>query len=477
MTIHNPAYYRDILKQIEEAIELEEARFDSLKQLYVPRLEQIADTINIPADVAAKLKATEGESFGEKLFNWIANQDPGKNYPATQWMLDRVLRKQNPMPLEDLVYARETLEKFAQAIKDKTLPADASKDLNRYKSLSDIDSVLRTGKAAAQDVAEKDLQKARSESTIFYDGPDLMVLTPKTQFAACFWGQPTNWCTAYGNHLEMGLSRQGQWPERTNQYDYHNKQGPLYIVINKQDPEERYQFHYPTNQFMDIKDKGVDPKKIAEKFPKLWKIFQPIAEENKSFILNANPSEETKQHVISKSPRQIKYLKDPSPELQLVAAKTLPNIGAEINNPTKEVQLIAVKNNGLNLIQISDNLGKDPDEDVQIAAVKNDGLGIKGVRNPSEAVQRAAVEENGDALRFIIENLGGLPSMAIQKAAVANAYDALTWIDKPSEDLALYAIEAHKDSPWAVSAIGDILAEKKSSTARTNALIKRYERG
>lgn len=476
MTIHTPAYYRDLLVQIEEAIKLEEARFDTLKQIYVPKLDQQANSIAVPADVEAQLRTTAGESVGEKLFNWIASQDPGKNYPATQWMLDRVLRKQNPMPLEDVMYARETLEKFNNAVRNKALPPDHSTDLNQYKSLSDVEQAIIGGQQAAQDVDRRDLEKATKESEILYNGSDITVVSPLTEFASNFWGQPTGWCTAWGDHLKVGLSKQGRYPTRSNRFEYYNSNGPLYIVINKRNPEERYQFHYGYNQFMDKDDKPIEPKNIADKFPILWKIFQPIAEQNKSFILNSNPSEETKEHVIRKDPKQIKHLKDPSPELQLLAAKSYRTVATEIKNPIKEVQLIAVQANPLSLIKIAKNLGKDPNEDIQLEAVKRDGLAITAIENPSEAVQLAAVQENGDAIRYIIDNLGKNPSTNVQKAAVYNAYDALMWFDKPSEEIALYAIEQHKNSPWAVSMIADILAEKNASTARTNDLIKRYER-
>lgn len=470
MQTHDPAFYRDLLQNLMESIELEEARIDTLRQMYVPKLDKAINSIQIPQEVKSQLDKIQGESPGEVLFNWIAEQDPGKNNPATQWMLDRVLRKDNPIPLEDLLYAKETLAKFLTAVQKRTLPADVSNDINKYKSLSDIEAALQSGEKAATDIASKDLKAATEQSIIHYDGPDLLVLTPRTQLAADFWGQPTSWCTAWGDHKELGLSQQGRFPTRTNMFDNYNNSGPLYIIINKADPNERYQLSYAREQYMDRDDRPFEPKTLGDKFPKLWKIFTPIAEKYHSLVLNGNPSEETQVAVIKKNPRQIKQMKNPSPKIQMAAATAYPLAATLIDNPIKEVQLIAVKNDGEALVQIAKNLGHDPDEDVQLAAVKNNGLVTVSIKNPSEAVQLAAVQENGDAIRYIIRNLGKLPSIAVQKAAVANAPDALEWIEKPDREVQLYAINTHKDNQWALTTIADILATKGTDPAAAKLL-------
>ena len=48
----------------------------------------------------------------------------------------------------------------------------------------------------------------------------------------------TQWCTA---------------ADGNNQFNYYNSQGPLYININKAD-NEKYQFHFESDQFMDETD-------------------------------------------------------------------------------------------------------------------------------------------------------------------------------------------------------------------------------
>lgn len=73
-----------------------------------------------------------------------------------------------------------------------------------------------------------------------------------------------------------------------------------------------------------------------------------------------------------------------------------------IANPTEELQIEAVKRNGY-LIKYIDN----PSEEVQLIAVKNNGYAIQFIENPSEEVQLEAVKK-------ILLN-GGLNMERIQK--------------------------------------------------------------
>ena len=67
-----------------------------------------------------------------------------------------------------------------------------------------------------------------------------------------------------------------------------------------------------------------------------------------------------------------------------------------IDNPSEEVQLAAVKENGLSIKYI-----QNPSERVQLAAVKEIPYSIQHIKNPSERVQLAAVEENPYSIHYI----------------------------------------------------------------------------
>ena len=99
------------------------------------------------------------------------------------------------------------------------------------------------------------------------------------QDAACFYGGyhlssekgESNWCTS-GPGLTF--------------FEGYIKNGPLYVIFPQNDngqvgqrtglPQERYQFHFPSNQFMDREDHGVDLVKfLSQKAPEIKELFKP----------------------------------------------------------------------------------------------------------------------------------------------------------------------------------------------------------
>jgi hypothetical protein len=133
---------------------------------------------------------------------------------------------------------------------------------------------------------------------------------------------------------------------------------------------------------------------------------------------------------IIKNPMSIKDISNPSKALQLAAVKQKGHVIQFIKNPSEAVQLAAVKQNGLAIQFI-----KNPSEAVQLSAVKQKGLNIQFIKNPSEAVQLAVVKKDGYGLRFIKN-----PSEAVQLAAVKQYGWAIEFIKNPSEALQLMAV-------------------------------------
>lgn len=69
--------------------------------------------------------------------------------------------------------------------------------------------------------------------------------------------------------------------------------------------------------------------------------------------------------------------------------------------------------------------------------IRNNPYVIDRIENPSEEMQLLAVQMNGLALQYIKH-----PSEAVQKAAVANTARAIQFIDHPSEDMLLQAVQS-----------------------------------
>ena len=175
--------------------------------------------------------------------------------------------------MEDLYKVTTNLQKY-ERFKNR-LPQEA-RDINKLSidTLQDQvkDFSLEKTKASATEKKEASKTYAHPGADIVYRGNDWTVAkisdTGKLgKDAACFYGGShsegrrgeTTWCTS-----SPGLS----WFER-----YINK-GPLYVVIpNKPTtfksygkevgevsglPANRYQFHFPDNQFMDADDRQID---------------------------------------------------------------------------------------------------------------------------------------------------------------------------------------------------------------------------
>jgi hypothetical protein len=159
--------------------------------------------------------------------------------------------------MEDLYKVTDDLKKFDR-FKSRI---KGEKDINKmtpdqlYDAVKDFDLTLATTTKA-----ERKSAPVHPGSKLVFDGEEWRVIEikdkgPVGKEAACFYGGnnvETRWCTS-----GPGLN----WFER-----YINK-GPLYVIYNPNDtdvspmtglPKNRYQFHFPENQFMDKEDRQQD---------------------------------------------------------------------------------------------------------------------------------------------------------------------------------------------------------------------------
>ena len=160
--------------------------------------------------------------------------------------------------MEDLYKVTDDLKKFDR-FKGK-LPSEA-RDINKltpdllYDAVKDFDLTLATTTKT-----ERKTAPVHPGAKLMYDGDKWRVIEIKDKGvvgkeAACFYGgnnQETRWCTS-----APGAS----W------FDRYIKDGPLYVIFNPNDtdispttglPKNRYQFHFPSNQFMDKDDRQQD---------------------------------------------------------------------------------------------------------------------------------------------------------------------------------------------------------------------------
>ena len=161
--------------------------------------------------------------------------------------------------MEDLYKVTDDLAKFE---KFKGRLPENMRDINKltpnslYQAVKDFDLTLATTTKSERKSAE-----VHPGAKMVFDGPTWRVIEIENQGAvekeaACYYGcnnQETRWCTS-----SPGTDR---W------FNRYITEGPLYVIYKPSDsdvgnisglPKNRYQFHFPSNQFMNIDDVSQD---------------------------------------------------------------------------------------------------------------------------------------------------------------------------------------------------------------------------
>jgi hypothetical protein len=266
---------------ILKSIILEQSRFEVLYDaLTQPSLDKQGKKVNpklskqelnalVMADPTTRLNDVDLANMSKEDLNkikagkyvqWLIKQyltlkterQPGENG------YDRELANVRETFMEDLYKVTDDLKKF-ERFKGKI---QGEKDINKlsvdqlYDAVKDFDLTL-----ASTTKAERKSAEVHPGSKMVFDGPNWRVIEiedkgPVGKEAACFYGgnnQETRWCTS--------TPGTDQW------FNRYIKDGPLYVIFNPNDndiapttglPKNRYQFHFPSNQFMDKDDRQQD---------------------------------------------------------------------------------------------------------------------------------------------------------------------------------------------------------------------------
>lgn len=222
-----------------------------------------------------------------KYTNWLIKKFLGlqpeveQGHPAFQ----RELTQKKETFLEDLYKVTNDLKKFERF--QKRIPEDKRNiDKLSIEELYELvkDFSLEKTKASAEEKKAASQTYEHPGGDVVYRGQKWTVVkisdTGKLgKDAACFYGgyylEPskgeTRWCTS-----SPGL----------NWFDRYIKDGPLYVVIPNQYegkrgeksglPATRYQFHFQSNQYMDVHDHSVDLVKMLNgEMSELKDFFKP----------------------------------------------------------------------------------------------------------------------------------------------------------------------------------------------------------
>lgn len=193
----------------------------------------------------------EGELVhpAENVLRSLAEADPTANSQYLNWVLNRY--KDGNFMMEDVPRINVDLQDF-----EKFKNQMPSKDINTYKSLSELldalDSAKEQGqeKSARQEKSEVVDRIKNNEIDVVIKEGNFMVLSPKTPEASNylgFWtGRKLRWCTL--NHKPLP----NYAPDGYNRTERYNSEGVLYqIIVNHGSPNVRsFLIHYESSQFM-----------------------------------------------------------------------------------------------------------------------------------------------------------------------------------------------------------------------------------
>jgi hypothetical protein len=216
------------------------------------RLNNIDIENATPADLA-KVKAG---SYVQWLIKNYLTPKTERQYGDNGY--DKEVKQVKETFMEDLYKVTDDLKKFERF---KGRLSQELRDINKitpdqlYDAVKDFDLTLATTTKS-----ERKAAPVHPGANMVFDGENWRVIEIKDKGvvgkeAACFYGgnnQETRWCTS-----APGAS----W------FDRYIKDGPLYVIFNPNDtdiapttglPKTRYQFHFPSNQFMDKDDRQQD---------------------------------------------------------------------------------------------------------------------------------------------------------------------------------------------------------------------------
>lgn len=221
--------------------------------------------------------------------------------------------RNNNLRFEDLPKATEYLELvYKYQIKIGQMKFDTISDL--YEIVKD--KIAKTTTTLSSLIAA--LQP--SEYKVIHNGENWFVIVAKTEKASAYLGANTEWCTAWGD-----FSLNPSYKDRTNYFHTYSPQGPLYIIVNKENENDKYQLHFPTNQLKNPADKEITNRPT---------FFNERLEIKKLFFPELYTTNNSKDDIKSAYSKIKKFLSDA--DIKIISNQLYDAYVSESNNPLIE---------------------------------------------------------------------------------------------------------------------------------------------
>jgi hypothetical protein len=269
--------FREILTNLI----IEDSRYDILMKKYTEPKKKgkkaamdkdlLIDLMNSDPTTKQDLESGEPEITKVGAYtNWLIKQwmglpqeaDKEYAYGSPDWGV--ALERLQNLFMEDLYKTTEDLEKFHHL--KKTKKYKGQKDIGQIKSVADLYDNVKDYKVSKDELTKTKAERLRDDVEKVYEDDKWRILIPKSKEASCHYGGgDTRWCTA---------------SKSSNYYDHYSKQGPLYMMMYKEDagksPSENrsHQFHFESNSFYNAEDRGIDLGPFFATYPELKPFFK-----------------------------------------------------------------------------------------------------------------------------------------------------------------------------------------------------------
>jgi Domain of unknown function (DUF4116) len=349
-----------------------------------PRLKKIMDLHGQALLVTVcKREATLLESLlsEQDLIHQFADIDPTHGKSRTQWLVQTYI-KDDQFKLEDLGRAHAALSAFERFKPKLSIKQRELSQLTRFRDLEAL--VDPFVKAEAKARLERDLSsatgrelrrleelKARDESIILQEEEGLpTIVVPMTEFAACWWGRGTKWCTS---------------AEKDNKFYFYHQDAPLIIIIFPNGNKLQAYANKHSVQFMDATDIKVGEETLLMKWDELKSLIYWMVVRN-GFALQFVP-------IDSRTPELCRL----AIEQNALALKYVPS----------DLKLNRGEEGSLNFWQKVvgwwKNGGSHRTSELCRLAVQKDGRALEYVpiKYRDRELCHSAIQQHGDALRYV----------------------------------------------------------------------------
>jgi Domain of unknown function (DUF4116) len=365
----------------------------------------LADALEVESSSASSLGSQKTQLLDRDLIQRFADNDPTDGKSRTQWLVKTYIQDEQ-FKLEDLGRGHAALTAFERF--KRKLPVE-QRELSRLNKLRDLEALVDPFiKAEERARLTRDLSsatgrekrrleewKARDESVVVQEGKGIpTIAVPMTEFASCWWGRGTQWCTA---------------ADKDNAFNDYHKDAPLIVIVCPDGA--KFQINVTRNkiQFMDNTDKKISKETILMRWDEFQSLLYWVLQQNGK-VLEFVPKEyrnlELYSLAVEQNGQALVYVPDEhrTPKLCRLAVEqnglALYYVPGKYQTP--ELYRLAVEQNG-HALQYIPKEHRTPE--LCRLAVEQDGRALAHVPNDykNPDLCRIAIQQHGESLLFVPE--------------------------------------------------------------------------